>query len=517
MKRIIYILFCLSIAGCNYLEDYSQDLVIAKSVQDVDELLLGSGYLRYNSPDYLAYGDPCYWIHLLDDDVNSIIADRAAANNVNLLKNTYYGYFAWQWEVGRNYQKTALASDAGLWNTLYSRINIANIILSEIRDMDKANEQDEADAWRVQGEAYFLRAQFYFFLVNIYGDAYAPSTAAVKLGVPLKLTEYVEHDPDKKTQFERATVQRVYEQIVSDLEDAVTCFEKGSRPKSVYRASREAALLLLSRVHLYMQDWESARDRALEVLELKNTLAAMSSSDSVAFLTPDNVEIIFTQGAQNLKKGITGTGGEFCVSSDLYGLYDDADYRKVTYFTTLKDSVGLDYKYDTGENPSYLGDVFMLRTAEAYLNAAEAYAMLDDAGKAAAYLNALRTMRIKDYEDENYSADGIVQAVRDERRRELCFEGHRWFDLKRYAVCVKAPYQKAIEHVFPLYDSNNRNAFQAAEVYRLDIGDPAYTFAIPKDVLNFDTGMPDNPREVRKYIRTILPADGEEEEVKPGM
>ena len=45
MKRIIYILFCLSIAGCNYLEDYSQDLVIAKSVQDVDELLLGSGYL----------------------------------------------------------------------------------------------------------------------------------------------------------------------------------------------------------------------------------------------------------------------------------------------------------------------------------------------------------------------------------------------------------------------------------------------------------------------------------------
>ncbi|MFR7824510.1 MAG: hypothetical protein ACLU30_15955 [Odoribacter splanchnicus] len=87
-------MFCLSIAGCNYLEDYSQDLVIAKSVQDVDELLLGSGYLRYNSPDYLAYGDPCYWIHLLDDDVNSIIADRAAANNVNLLKNTYYGYFA---------------------------------------------------------------------------------------------------------------------------------------------------------------------------------------------------------------------------------------------------------------------------------------------------------------------------------------------------------------------------------------------------------------------------------------
>lgn len=518
MRKIIYILFCLSFIGCNYLEDYSQDLVIAKSVQDVDELLLGSGYLRYGSPDYMAYGDPCYWIHLLDDDVNGIIVDNASANNVELLKSTYYGYFAWQWEVGRNYDKTSLASDASLWNTLYSRINIANIILAEIQDMDKENEEDELDAWRVQGEAYFLRAQFYLFLVNIYGDAYAPSTAASKLGVPLKLTEYVEHDPDRNPQFERATVQEVYDQIVSDLENAVSCFERGSQPQSIYRASKEAALLLLSRVHLYMQNWEGARDRALEVLESKNTLAAMSFMDSVVFLSPSNVEVIFTQGVQNLKHGITGRGGEFCVSSDLYNLYDDTDYRKLVYFTASRDSIGLDFKYNTGDEPSYLGDVFMLRTAEAYLNAAEAYAMLDDAGNASKYLNDLCTMRHENYTSVTYDANEIVQEVRDERRRELCFEGHRWFDLRRYAVCEEAPYNRTIEHVFPLYDQDNRNAFQSAEVYRLEIDDPAYTFAIPKDVLNFDSGMPDNPREIREYVRTIVPDDDEgEEEVVPGV
>lgn len=516
MKKLYILLFCLSIVGCDYLEDYSQDLVIAKSVQDVDELLLGSGYLRYGSPDYLAYGDPCYWIHLLDDDVNGIIADDAPVGDVDLLKNTYYGYFTWQWEVGRNYQKTSLVSDAELWNTLYQRINIANIILSEIQDMEKNSEEEELDAWRVQGEAYFLRAQFYLFLVNIYGDAYAPSTATNKLGVPLKLTEYVEHDPDKKTQFERATVQKVYDQIVSDLEDAITCFEKGSQPQSIYRASKEAASLLLSRVHLYMQNWEAARDRALEVLESKNTLATMSSKDSVVFLSPSNVEIIFTQGVQNLKHSIMGIGGEFCVSSNLYDLYDDTDYRKIVYFTTLRDSIGLDYKYDTSDEPSYLGDVFMLRTAEAYLNAAEAYAMLDDASNASIYLNNLRSMRHKNYVNVNYDTDGIIQEVRDERRRELCFEGHRWFDLRRYAVCEKAPYQKVIDHVFSLYDSDNRNIFQSAEIYRLEIDDHAYTFAIPKDVLNFDTGMPDNPRETREYIKTIVP-DDEEEEVEPGM
>ena len=521
MRKIIYTLFCLSFIGCNYLEDYSQDLVIAKSVQDVDELLLGSGYLRYGSPDDIAGGDVGWWIHLLDDDVNGVIAGQANLHSavqvdVNLLRSTYYGYFCWQWEVGRNYDKTSLASDASLWNTLYSRINIANIILAEIQDMDKENEEDELDAWRVQGEAYFLRAQFYLFLVNIYGDAYAPSTAASKLGVPLKLTEYVEHDPDRNPQFERATVQEVYDQIVSDLENAVSCFERGSQPQSIYRASREAALLLLSRVHLYMQDWEGARDRALDVLENRSTLSGLV--DSTVFLSTNNAEVIFTQGVQNLKHGITGTGGEFCVSSDLYNLYSDNDRRKSVWFSlSSRDSIGMDFKYDRSDNPSYLGDIFMLRTAEAYLNAAEAYAMLNDAGNASRYLNDLCRARYTGYSDQTYTMDNVIQAVRDERRRELCFEGHRWFDLRRYAVCENEPYKRVIEHIFPIYDVDEAR-FQYAEVYQLEEDDPAYTFAIPKDVLNFDSGMPDNPREIREYVRTIVPDDDkEEEEVVPGV
>lgn len=516
MKRIIYILFCLSFIGCNYLEDYSQDLVIAKSVKDVDELLLGSAYFRYGSPDYIANGNAGYWIHLLDDDVNGVMVQEATANNVEYLRSTYYGYFCWQWEVGRNYQKTSLASDAGLWNTLYERINIANIILAEIQDMERKNEEEELDAWRIQGEAHFLRAQFYLFLVNIYGDAYAPSTAASKLGVPLKLTEYVEHDPDKNVQFERATVKEVYDQIVRDLEEAVDCFEKGSKPQSIYRSSKEAALLLLSRVHLYMQNWEGARDRALEMLESKSTLSSVI--DSVVFLTPESMEVIFTQGAQNLKHGISGVGGEFCVTRELYDLYDDTDHRKEAWFAVNRDSIGLDFKYDRSDAESYLGDIFMLRTAEAYLNAAEAYAMLGDVANASTYLNDLCRMRHDRYENQTFGADEIVQEVRDERRRELCFEGHRWFDLRRYAVCEQAPYKRTIEHLFPLYDTDNRNVFQAAEIYRLEVDDPAYTFAIPKAVLEFDQGMPDNPREIREYVSTIVPdEEDEEEEVEPGV
>ena len=506
MRKIIYILFCLSFIGCNYLEDYSQDLVIAKSVQDVDELLLGSGYLRYGSPDNIAGGDVGWWIHLLDDDVNGVIADHTGTHpdiyvDERLLRNTYYGYFCWQWEVGRNYQKTSLASDASLWNTLYSRINIANIILAEIQDMDKENEEDELDAWRVQGEAYFLRAQFYLFLVNIYGDAYAPSTAASKLGVPLKLTEYVEHDPDRNPQFERATVQEVYDQIVSDLENAVSCFERGSQPQSIYRASKEAALLLLSRVHLYMQNWEGARDRALEVLESKNTLAAMSFMDSVVFLSPSNVEVIFTQGVQNLKHGITGRGGEFCVSSDLYNLYDDKDVRKTCFtINTRTDSIALSFKYRTDFHQSRVSDIFTIRAAEAYLNMAEACAMMGGQDALAnQYLNTLRRNRIIDYVDQSYSGEELVSQIRNERRKELCFEGHRWFDLRRYSVSNPYPYSKRIYRRYSVYTSDY--VLEQTYTYVLEENDPAYVFDIPKSVKEFDVvPMPGNDRPVRNSI-----------------
>ena len=82
-------------------------------------------------------------------------------------------------------------------------------------------------------------------------------------------------------------------------------------------------------------------------------------------------------------------------------------------------------------------------------------------------------------------------------------EGHRWFDLRRYAVCKKAPFKKTIERVYAIYDWESRNIFKYAEVYQLKEDDLAYVFAIPKSVLEFDKGMPDNIRENREYVRLI--------------
>src|SRR5690606_42139968 len=93
---------------------------------------------------------------------------------------------------------------------------------------------------------------------------------------------------------------------------------------------------------------------------------------------------------------------------------------------------------------------------------------VDDAANA---LNTLRNVRIKEYTAAQYDASSIVEEVRAERRKELCFEGHRWFDLRRYAVNQVQPFQKDIIRYYTVYD-NNSDALIQTEIYRLPAGDP---------------------------------------------
>ena len=509
MKNILIALIMMIVSSCNYLDDYSQDLVLVSSVSDLDEVLLWDVYMpsKVEVQD-IAYGDVGWWLHIMDDDINGVIVAEAEHRAFdNAMTASYFGYTAWQMEVGRNYDGDNLAADNALWDDFYKRINICNIILDEIEDLNPKSEEEQLTGLRIRGEAHFLRAQFYFVLVNVYANAYNPENAKTTLGVPLKLTSYVEHDKDKDTQFERASVAKVYEQIVKDLNQSIDYFTESPQTHSFYRASKEAAMLLLSRVYLYMQDWENAKATADELLKLKFTLkdyATLGEENEV--ISKTNPEVLFSQGSMNLQQAFTGEGGDFCISKDLYNLYDDKDYRKTAYFGHCQnsDSISLGLKYKKGLHQSYVSDLYLLRTSEAYLNMAEACAMLDQNKEASDWLNRFRQNRIEGWQDVVYDQTAIVDEVRNERRKELCFEGHRWFDLRRYAVCQKAPFSKEIERVFPLYNYNNKFEFVEARVYRLEKNDPAYTLSIPKSVLEFDTGMPDNTRPLRKSIKTII-------------
>ncbi|MCD8185796.1 MAG: RagB/SusD family nutrient uptake outer membrane protein [Rikenellaceae bacterium] len=96
---------------------------------------------------------------------------------------------------------------------------------------------------------------------------------------------------------------------------------------------------------------------------------------------------------------------------------------------------------------------YAVTIAEPYLNKAEAAAMLGDEATAKTTLKSLLECRMQsDYlptlyaELDALSGAGLVQFICDERRRETPFRGHRWFDLRRYAVCPNYPVKTTITH-----------------------------------------------------------------------
>lgn len=157
-----------------------------------------------------------------------------------------------------NYLRTTNNSRiADIWGYSYKTIININATL-EVAPEGQSKEFDI-----IIGENYYLRAFHYFTLVNVFGQPYINSPET-NLGVPIKLTTSMEDFPA------RATVKEVYEQIEKDLLKAIDMMTivSGSTiiPKNSCYASKEVAEALLSRVYLYMENWEKAEKYADNVI-----------------------------------------------------------------------------------------------------------------------------------------------------------------------------------------------------------------------------------------------------------
>ena len=149
-----------------------------------------------------------------------------------------------------------------------------------------------------------------------------------------------------------------------------------------------------------------------------------------------------------------------------------------------------------------VSDNFLFRTAEAYLNAAEAAAYTGDEGTARNLLKELRDYRMIDSKPITESGESLVTLIRAERQRELCLEGHRWFDLRRYTVCEKYPYS---ENNHPLLHVIYMEWPRIHEILRVAKNDPAYTLALPQEVRDFQNSLGPNNRPVRTNTDAPLP------------
>jgi starch-binding outer membrane protein, SusD/RagB family len=524
---ILYILIVcmLFLSGCSdFLKEHSQDTYYVKSWKDLNEALIGSCYMPITLSQWIGNtADNQYFIHFLGDELCECAdgADNSTMEQHNS-EERIFGYFTWQQRSGTNETYTGYNTENENWVEIYKLINVANNIIYSDTKVSHSTQEDKTGVLKVDGEAHFLRAYYYFWLVNLYGKAYNPSTAKTDLGVPIKLSENVE---DKY--FDRNTVQEVYDQILVDLNQAESDLSQTGTPTSVYRAGVTAVRFLLSRVYLYMQNWDKAAEYAQKVIDANpeimslNNLAAGSGS-----LSKSSIETIFSMGGNSLPCMTTFRHKGFQVSDSLYNCYDDNDLRKTIFWWHYNNYIGYtriapvssstvssdkyygwyDYNAPYYGRKAEVSDKFLFRSPEAYLIKAEAEAYLGKEDDARTALNTLREYRYKYGSDYKITSSGkdLVEAIRDERRKELALEGQRWFDLRRYAVCEKYPESKRLIHRYYYYQSTISIVKTEYHKFVLQPNDAAYVLPIPQEVIDFNVGMKNNILPVRTYTVTKL-------------
>ncbi|HEY9261027.1 RagB/SusD family nutrient uptake outer membrane protein [Chitinophaga sp.] len=455
---VFFITGLLTLSGCKkFLEEKSQSDVIPKTATDFRELLVGSGYMKDE--------EPSKFLSFMDDDVDLFIEWGDGSVVGSTVAKQYYLYYTWQ---------PRLADMDGLGNLIsadpsstayyrsYELIKGCNAVLDNINTAIGS----QADKDRVKAEALAVRAMYYFRLVNLYGAPYNSNPAS--LSVPLKLNSGItaEYMP-------QATVAQVYTQMVNDLKEAARIMDPLPIARRDFHINQPAIHILLSRVYLFMEKWEDCVAEASKVFDQGGMLTNMTGYTTGYWLTYTNPEVewMFGGGSQ------AGDQTSYSPSPELRSMYAANDIRLKYGFSEQNGGTQLITKYTNVQQEL----VQCLRTGEAVLNRAEAYVQLGKLSDAMKDLNDLRRTRIIGYADESIGdKNALLNTVRDERRKEFCFEGFRWFDLRRYGM-------PAITHRF------QREPGEAILHYTLKEKDPMYTLPFPSSLLQRNPALQQNP------------------------
>lgn len=342
------------------------------------------------------------------------------------------------WQNARDFNVLATHGPSqNMWADHYNAINAANNVISRTPGLvDSGNdpEADESFGDRLVGEALFVRGLMHFNLVRLYGQPYEPGAQNSQDGVPV-ITEPTT-SPEQDLEASRSTVEEVYTQIISDLQEAQGLL--GSSDSGI-RASQEAATALLAKVRLYQGQYTEAASLAEEVIdsgtfELADpvlvTINGGSSSESIfaiRYLATDNTGVNDFPSSFYLP-GALGGRGDITVRADLYSLIEEGDQRGLGGLIYEFDGSAWTAKWDSAQNAD---DAFVLRLSEMYLIAAEGLARTGQEADARGYLNAVRSQAGASEIQGDVTGPDLVDAVIQERRIELAFEGDRRHDLLR--------------------------------------------------------------------------------------
>lgn len=380
---------------------------------------------------------------------NDVILQDMASDDVKKKWNPD-GDQAWMDDVSTFNFTSSNQAFNGQWSYDYEGISRANIAIRYLTDPAITAKIGIADALknRLLGEVYFLRAFYYFDLVNNFGD------------VPL-LVKPLESFSEAYSVAKRETKDKVWAQISADLAQAKTLLpnSKYSDNTEKWRVSKGAAIAMQAKVALYNQKWQEVITAVTELEALSfNLNANYFDNFSVAKEFTDN-EVIF---AYDHKTGLTPRNGNGISAPLDWGfiapttsflnefepndprLLYTVDVNKKAVYKLLGDTT-IVYK----GNDDAPGNKLYIRMADAFLWKAEAYNELGTYPAAIALINRIRQRArtglaingtlppagtLPDRSVTSTDKAQIKAWLIHERRVELGFESQRFNDLKRWKI-----------------------------------------------------------------------------------
>lgn len=340
----------------------------------------------------------------------------------------------------------------GIWRYNYIGISAANLVLTQKIDNVKDLTTDLYN--RVKGEALFLRAFYYFRLVTNFG--------AVPLLVPEKgLTDNTR----------RTSTDSVYKQIEEDLISAQSLLPSEYTGADYYRATKGAATALLAKTYLYCRQYQECLNT---IAQLKGYSLLPVFASNFNGVEEKGVETIFAarhelgavpqQGSVlNAVFAPSGWGWGFNIpTKDLVNEFEQGDPRRAATLFMKGDNWLNNKPYDTSlsgtaspithmnvrkfmslSSPLEDGgiDFIYIRYADVLLWKAECHAMLGQLADAKAALETVRARARNNSSDPSVlpkvTADNqqsVIKAIQHERRVELAFECHRYYDMVRWDI-----------------------------------------------------------------------------------
>jgi len=294
INRILIVLFCGFLMACSeFLEEKAQNEVRVQSVQDYSEFLLfytdrGNMGLQLEN-----------LMEVLTDDVG--ITNYSSFGKIE----TYSDYYTWQ--------PTSCMKNLDLsYEKLYESIMGTNCVLDGI---DEATGGTLEQKERVKAKALALRAENYFILVNLYGEPYNYNKKA--LGVPLKLNAAL-----LENGIARNTVEEVYEQMIKDLTQAIELFKKYEKKRDD-GMNITSSYILLSRIYLYMEEWEKAAQMATNAI---NTSLGLTDYTTLSSFKP-SYTLSEVEYVNHVSYTTLMTSSSFYLSQDIIALFENTGFK----------------------------------------------------------------------------------------------------------------------------------------------------------------------------------------------